>query len=125
MRGEDPQHAQTQWRGGAGLVVVGLAIASFPLFGALTFATRAMGPASIPIWFAAIGGTAWVLRGPVGQAIARAIGGATPELPPEIPGEVYGELDELRARVAELEERVDFSERLLTSKGQDERGQAP
>lgn len=124
MRGEDPQHAQTQWRSGGGLALVVLIVAIFPLFGALTFATRTMGPASIPIWFATIGGIAWVLRGPVGHAIARAIGGAAPELPPEIPGEVYGELDELRARVAELEERVDFSERLLT-KGQDERSRAP
>ncbi len=119
----DPQHEQTQsW--GAGVMVVGLAIAAVPVFGALAFVTRSIGPASIPIWFAAIGGAAYVLRGPVGQAIARMIGGAAPAAPDELPGEVYAELDELRARVAELEERVDFSERLLT-KGQEERGRAP
>lgn len=52
-----------------------------------------------------------VLRGPVGQALARRIhGGGEAELPPET---VLNELEELRSRVLELEERVDFSERLL------------
>lgn len=52
-----------------------------------------------------------VLRGPVGEALARRIQGpATSELPPE---QVLNELDELRGRLAELEERTDFSERLL------------
>jgi hypothetical protein len=63
-----------------------------------------------------------ILRGPVGQALARRIQGeSSSELPPET---VLGELDDLRARVLELEERVDFSERLLTQgrKGQDSEG---
>jgi len=60
-----------------------------------------------------------VLRGPLGQALARRIQsqGDSPELPPET---VLAELDELRARVLELEERVDFSERLLASAKQGE-----
>jgi hypothetical protein len=125
MRGRDPQHDQRQWNGAPpALVIIALVVAAFPIFGALAFVTRSMGPASIPIWFAAIGGTAYVLRGAVGHAIARVIGGVAPEPPAELPDEVYGELDDLRARVAELEERVDFSERLLV-KGQEERGHAP
>ncbi|MBM4188600.1 MAG: hypothetical protein FJ206_14950 [Gemmatimonadetes bacterium] len=52
-----------------------------------------------------------VLRGPVGHALARRIQGPAPsELPPD---QLLGELDELRTRLAELEERADFSERLL------------
>lgn len=52
-----------------------------------------------------------ILRGPVGQALAKRIqGGGPAELPPE---QVLNELDELRGRLAELEERADFSERLL------------
>lgn len=48
-----------------------------------------------------------ILRGPLGEALARRIGGtahtgATPD----------AELGELRARLAELEERVDFTERV-------------
>jgi hypothetical protein len=63
-----------------------------------------------------IGGTI-VLRGPVGQAFARRLhdeGGSA--LPPE---QVLGELDDLRGRLAELEERVDFSERLLVRQRED------
>lgn len=63
-----------------------------------------------------------VLRGPVGQALARRIqGGAESELPPET---VLGELEELRSRVLELEERADFSERLLAQSRQEPRGGA-
>jgi hypothetical protein len=55
-----------------------------------------------------------VLRGPVGQALARRIAGEVPSGAAELPAEtVLGELDDLRARMLELEERVDFSERLL------------
>lgn len=61
-----------------------------------------------------------MLRGPLGQAIAR-------RLDPQhradaVAGEeVYGELDELRTRVGELEERLDFTERLLV-RARDEGG---
>ena len=57
-----------------------------------------------------IGGTV-VLRGPLGRAIARRIeGAAAPEVDVE---PVLQELDEVRARMLELEERMDFTERLL------------
>jgi hypothetical protein len=109
-------------RGNHGVVILGvIAICVVPIFLALAGATRALGPASIPIWFAAMGAGAYALRGPVGQAIARALEGRTPEPPLEVPPELYAELDELRARVGELEERVDFSERLLTKAKDEER----
>lgn len=57
-----------------------------------------------------IGGTI-VLRGPLGRALARRIEGQASEVVDLEP--VMHELDELRARMAELEERQDFTERLL------------
>lgn len=93
-----------------------MAIAAVPCFFALAYVTRQIGPASIPIWFAAAGSVAWIMRGPIGQAIARAIDGGGSEGPAEIPTEVYAELDEMRMRLGELEERMDFSERLLIKK---------
>jgi hypothetical protein len=48
-----------------------------------------------------------LLKGPVGQALARRLGGAGAEPSRDM------ELAELRERVAELEERVDFAERVL------------
>jgi len=49
-----------------------------------------------------------ILGGPLGQALARRLGG------PASPGADHGpELAELRARVSELEERQDFTERVL------------
>jgi hypothetical protein len=61
-----------------------------------------------------VGGGVLVLRGPLGKALAQRIGGRA-----QGQGE-YGDLEErladvdaLRQRVGELEERVDFAERLL------------
>lgn len=82
--------------------------------GALMVATLTLGPASIPIWGIALGALAVVARGPVGRALGRRIaGGETNPATPDVTGELLGELDELRTRVLELEERMDFSERLL------------
>ena len=76
-----------------------------------------IGPAAIPIWGFAAAAAIFTFRGPLGAALATRISGqAQHEL--EVPPEMYAELDELRGRVAELEERVDFSERLLTQKSE-------
>ena len=95
------------------LAVIGIFVV-VPIALALMLATDKLGPASIPIWMAAAGATWLVLKGPVGEALAARlrgeVGGA--ELSPES----LVELDDLRARVAELEERQDFSERLLAQK---------
>lgn len=92
-----------------------IALAAMAVFGGLMKATMVLGPVSVPIWFAVVAGGAIVLRGPLGKALATRISGELPEAtgPVELPEELYAELDELRTRVAELEERQDFSERLL------------
>jgi hypothetical protein len=64
-----------------------------------------------------------VLRGPMGKALAERIRGEGAALSEPHP-ELLAELDEMRLRMAELEERVDFSERLLT-KMNDEAGRLP
>jgi len=61
-----------------------------------------------------VGGGVLVLRGPVGRALARKIegrSGGTGDLA-EIEDRL-ADVDALRQRVGELEERVDFAERLL------------
>jgi hypothetical protein len=65
---------------------------------------------AIPTTLVGLIGGAIALRGPLGQALARRISGGGSELPPE---QVLNELDELRGRLTELEERADFAERLL------------
>ena len=54
-----------------------------------------------------------IFRGPIGAAMAERIpGGPAPEL--QVDGAVVGaEIDQLRGRLAEVEERLDFAERLL------------
>lgn len=100
--------------GGNAPLFTALGVGAVVAFLALAAVTSMIGPASIPIWGIALGGAAVIFRGPVGKAIARQIGGDEPgTMPAELPGEILGELDELRTRVLELEERVDFSERLL------------
>ncbi len=111
---------------GTGPLYGALWIGSIMVFGALAFATAMIGAASIPIWGIALGGAAVISRGPIGKAVARRIsgddGGA---IPPELPGEILGELDDLRTRVLELEERVDFSERLLAQGTQRDGAEQP
>jgi hypothetical protein len=66
---------------------------------------------AIPVGIVALVAAAVIFRGPLAQALARRLEGAAGR---------HGEqdamlhtLDELRGRMAELEERVDFAERLL------------
>ncbi len=74
--------------------------------------------------FLAMGAAALgVLFGPVGAALARRLGGRAD------PGEAHAEIeemsermtaevDDLRGRLAEVEERLDFAERLLARGGE-------
>ncbi len=73
---------------------------------------------AIPVGIVGAIATAIALRGPLGSAMVRRLDGSHPGPPPE---ELYGELDDLRARVGELEERVDFTERLLTQAREENR----
>ncbi len=98
-----------EWIGSA---FVGLGLGGAGVAAALAWVTSSLGPASIPIWFAAVAGLAILSKSPLGQAFAKRIGGEEPRSL-EVPDELYQELDQLRSHVAELEERMDFSERLL------------
>ena len=60
--------------------------------------------------------TTKLLKGPLGHAIADRLRGA----PPPDPG-VLEELDAVRTRLAEVEERLDFAERMLAQGEQAER----
>lgn len=101
------------WRGyDADAVVVFAGLTG--LVGLIVHAVLAvkLGPGyAIPTTIVAAAAGAAVLRGALGQALAKRIqGDSGTDLPPE---QLLNELDELRGRVAELEERADFSERLL------------
>jgi len=100
---------------GTGSMAAAIGASAIGIFVGLIAVTGKLGPASIPIWFAAMGAAAITLRGPLGKALAERISGRLPadEAVAQVPDELYAEIDELRARVGELEERVDFSERLL------------
>jgi hypothetical protein len=92
------------------LAVIGLFVV-IPVALALMFATSKLGAASIPVWMA-VAGAGWLtMRGAVGEALASRFRGDGPS--DELHGEAMAELEELRGRMAELEERQDFSERLL------------
>jgi hypothetical protein len=52
-----------------------------------------------------------LLKGPVGEAIAMRLRGEVASH--DVSDGLLAELDDVRARMAELEERLDFSERLL------------
>ncbi len=59
-----------------------------------------------------------IIKGPIGAALARRISGSV-----ESDGGQEEEITQLRARVAELEERMDFTERVLLQ--QPERSNVP
>lgn len=101
-----------------GFSVVGLVIG-------LTMVTRMIGPASIPIWGISFVSLLVVINGPLGKALSRRISGETTPPPTalDVPDAVYAELDELRNRMLEMEERQDFAERLLA--GRDAAVEAP
>lgn len=103
---------------GSGWLFVSLGFSMLGLVFGLATATRIMGPPAIIAWGAAFGALAVIANGPVGKAIARRISGELPEAAPtgELSEAVYAELDELRVRMAEMEERQDFSERMLASR---------
>jgi hypothetical protein len=89
-----------------------LALGGIVVFAGHVVLGLAVGPGyAIPTTIVGAVMAAVILRGPVGQALAKRLqGGAASDLPPE---HVLNELDDLRTRLAELEERADFSERLL------------
>jgi len=69
-------------------------------------------------------GAVLIFRGPLGRAIGERIAGRPRELDHSAESEALrGEVDELRWRLTELEERLDFTERVLAQHKQG--GQLP
>lgn len=67
---------------------------------------------AIPVGIVGSIAFAVVLRGPVGHALARRLGGDTSTASDE----VLQQLDDVRARLGEMEERLDFTERVLAQR---------
>lgn len=102
-----------EWIGSA---FVGIGLAGLGLFGALAAASATLGDDAIPIWLFAMVIVIVAVRSSIAKAFAQRLTDSKQELPAEsLPPELYAELDDLRARLGELEERQDFSERLLAS----------
>lgn len=59
-----------------------------------------------------------IFRGPVGKAIGRRLEHGAPAEPSP---EFLAEMDEMRGRVMELEERLDFTERMISKAREPER----
>ena len=97
-----------EWIGSA---FVGIGLAGIGLFGALAAAAATLGPIAVPIWAMALAMVAMIVRSPLGKAFADRI--ADRGVVDELPSELYEELEELLARMVELEERQDFTERVL------------
>ncbi len=108
-------HGKQEWVTGA---FIGIGLAGLGLGGALAAASGTMGKESIPVWGIAMIMVIVLIRSPLAKAFATKL----TEKPSEAEGlagdEVYGELDELRARVLELEERQDFAERMLANRSE-------
>lgn len=88
-------------------------VAVMGIFGTVAYVVLAakLGlPFAIPMGVVGLVGGTIALRGPLGQAL---LGRAERAADDETAAQLMGELDELRGRVQELEERVDFSDRLL------------
>lgn len=101
---------------GALFIVVPIAIA-------LIVASAKLGPSAIPIWIA-VAGSVWLIsKGAIGDAIAARLRGDVGSA--ELQAEALSELEDLRTQMAELQERVDFSERLLAQKGEPARLEGP
>lgn len=123
-------------RGMALLLVLGLAAMALT-FAAVSFSDNAgrRSPEILVMQLIALGGLAWLLlRGPVGRAIASMLeGSALPESEAaqliddlqhriaqlEQRGMNSGEVEQAYQRLAEMESRLDFTERLLTRGGID------
>jgi hypothetical protein len=92
---------------------------------AYTVAAVGLGVAfAIPVGVIGLIASAVVLRGPLGKALARRLEGSVgpdPAALEEATTPLVAHIDELRGRMAELEERVDFAERLLTRQRDAER----
>jgi hypothetical protein len=58
-------------------------------------------------------GAVFILRGPLGKALAERLAGRAATAGPEVQ-QLRHEMDELRAELGAMQERLDFAERLLS-----------
>jgi hypothetical protein len=89
------------------MTVLGVAIAVAVSFAVV--AVRIGEDFAIPVGIVSSIAAAVVLRGPVGKALAKRLAGETDNQSEAL----LQELDEVRHRMGELEERLDFAERVL------------
>jgi|SRR6266550_2652143 len=98
---------------------------------------REVAPFAFVLGLVVVAGTAIVLRGPIGHALAEWIRGwsrtdeqwlavqaAKHGVVPDSP-QVAAEVEALRQRLAELEERLDFTERMLARSREEQKLVAP
>lgn len=110
-------HDRQEWIGAA---FVGMGIGAIGLFGALAAASATLpGGLVVATWAIAAGMVYALSRAPFARAFAERLAGRAGE-PGEltVPPELLTELDEMRGRMTELEERVDFAERMLARQEQ-------
>jgi len=72
-----------------------------------------LGPFLVPITMFLTIGAVLIFRGPMGKAIGERIAGKQPEVDRGETDALRVEIEEMRYRMIELEERVDFTERML------------
>jgi len=79
-------------------------------------------PFLVPITLFLTIGAVVILRGPLGKALGERLSGKHGALPQQGESEALrAELDEMRYRLGELEERVDFTERMLARQKETDR----
>ena len=78
---------------------------------------------SIPIVAILTFGAVFISRGPIGQALGRAISGHAGETEVEV-AELRQQVDQLRVEMGDMQERLDFAERLLAQPRDADRLQA-
>jgi hypothetical protein len=97
---------------------IGLGLAGLGLGGGLAAASGTMGPAAIPVWIVTAVMVTVAARSPFAKALAQRMLDEGAADAHAVGDEVYAELDELRGRVLELEERQDFAERMLSNRSE-------
>ena len=101
-------------------IATGVAVTAAALAALFAIVAVKLGPGfAIPVGIVAVVAAAVVFRGPLGQALVRRLEGGTVEQADQ--EAVLHALDEMRGRMAELEERVDFAERLLAQSREPDR----
>ena len=71
------------------------------------------GPFIVPVALFFTIGAVLILRGPIGKALADRLAGRVPQVLPPGDEALTAEVEELRYRMTDLEERLDFAERML------------